>query len=74
MIVVQEERRLDDYIIEEWYIQISSLRWWSYWRRESISIVVEIRWESMITMGGYTGDREDYGSWRERIFLEIYIL
>lgn len=74
MTVVQEERWLDDYIIEEWYIQISSLRWWSYWRRESISIVVEIRWESVIIMGGYTGDREDYGSWRERIFLEIYSL
>lgn len=74
MTVVQEERWLDDYIIEEWYIQISSLRWWSYWRGESSSIVVEIRWESVITMGGYTGDREDYGSWRERIFLEIYSL
>ena len=74
MTVVQEERWLDDYIIEEWYIQISSLRWWSYWGRESISIIVEIRWESVITMGGYTGDREDYGSWRERIFLEIYSL
>ena len=74
MTVVQKERWLDDYRIEEWYIQISSLRWWSYWRRESSIIVVEIRWESMITMGGYTGDREDYGSWRERIFLEIYII
>lgn len=72
MNVVKEERRWDDKIIEDWYLYESSLRWWSNWVRESRTKLIKIGWVSMITMGSYNGDREDYESWRERMILMLY--
>lgn len=72
MNVVKEERWWDDKIIEDWNIYESSLRWWSNWVRESRTKLLKIGWVSMITMGSYYGDREDYESWRERMILMFY--
>ncbi len=72
MNVVKEERRWDDKIIEDLYLYESSLRWWSNWVRESRTKLLKIGWVSMITMGSYNRDREDYESWRERMILMFY--